>query len=52
MEVDNLIELSKSEDNGAVPCDEDYVVVVDVSKAAVLQRAMKWAGLKPVSSAN
>lgn len=28
---------------------EEYTVAVDVSKAAVVQRTMKWAGLKPVS---
>lgn len=27
----------------------DFSAVVDVSKAAKLQRALKWAGLKPVS---
>lgn len=29
--------------------EEEYIVAVDVSKAAVVQRTMKWAGLKPVS---
>lgn len=31
-------------------CGEDYDVLVDVSKAGKLQRALEWAGLKPVSS--
>lgn len=32
--------------------NEEYIVTVDVSKAAVVQRTMKWAGLKPVSVRN
>lgn len=28
---------------------DEYVVYLDVSKAAVVQRMMKWEGLKPVS---
>lgn len=28
---------------------EEYVAVLDVSKAAVVQRMIKWSGLKPVS---
>lgn len=28
---------------------EDFSVVVSVSRAAILQRALKWAGLKSVS---
>lgn len=30
-------------------CSEDYSEFVDVTKTAKLQRALKWAGLKPVS---
>lgn len=29
--------------------NEGYVVLLDVSKAAVVQRMLKWSGLKPVS---
>lgn len=29
---------------------EDYSEAVDISKTAKLQRSLKWAGLKPVST--
>lgn len=46
----NEIVLTKN--NNLNVSSDDYSEFVDITKTAKLQRALKWAGLKPVSDQN
>lgn len=52
--LDDILRAYREEFGASFGCyknnKSDYIFTVDVSKAAVLQREIKWAGLRPVSN--
>lgn len=45
-----LNETVPTQNDNETVCSKDYSEFVDITKTAKLQRALKWAGLKPVSN--